>query len=66
VRTKAFVNLPAKDRSDAMDCLKAFGRTFNPPFTDETAARLVISEDIYDLDGQEILCMDPAHLQPYA
>jgi uncharacterized protein len=42
-----FVNLPVKD----LDLSKAFfaklGYTFNPQFTDDTAACMVISENIY-------------------
>jgi uncharacterized protein len=45
--TKIFVNLPVKDLSKSMAFFKALGWTFNPQFTDETAASLVISEDIY-------------------
>jgi predicted lactoylglutathione lyase len=45
--TKIFVNLPVKNINKSMDFFKALGWTFNPQFTDETAASLVISEDIY-------------------
>jgi predicted lactoylglutathione lyase len=45
--TKIFVNLPVKDLNKSMDFFKAVGWTFNPQFTDETAACLVISDDIY-------------------
>jgi predicted lactoylglutathione lyase len=45
--TKIFVNLPVKDLNKSMDFFKALGWTFNPQFTDETAACLVISDDIY-------------------
>ena len=45
--TKIFVNLPVKDLNKSMAFFKALGWTFNPQFTDETAASLVISEDIY-------------------
>lgn len=44
---KIFVNLPVKDLNRSMDFFKALGWTFNPQFTDETAASLVISDDIY-------------------
>jgi predicted lactoylglutathione lyase len=44
---KIFVNLPVKDLSKSMDFFKALGWSFNMQFTDETAACLVISEDIY-------------------
>jgi predicted lactoylglutathione lyase len=45
--TKIFVNLPVKDLSKSMEFFKKFGFTFNPQFTDETAACMVISDDIY-------------------
>lgn len=45
--TKIFVNLPVKDLNQSMHFFKAIGWTFNPQFTDETAACLVISPDIY-------------------
>jgi predicted lactoylglutathione lyase len=45
--TKIFVNLPVKDLKKSMDFFKALGWTFNPQFTDETAACLVITDDIY-------------------
>ncbi|MFC5069729.1 VOC family protein [Flaviflagellibacter deserti] len=44
---KIFVNLPVKDLSKSMDFFKALGWSFNLQFTDETAACLVISDDIY-------------------
>ncbi|MEX2167858.1 MAG: VOC family protein [Pirellulales bacterium] len=45
--TKIFVNLPVKDLKKSMDFFAALGYIFNPQFTDETAACMVISEDIY-------------------
>ena len=45
--TKIFVNLPVKDLSKSMAFFKTLGWTFNPQFTDETAASLVISDTIY-------------------
>lgn len=45
--TKIFVNLPVKDLERSMTFFKALGYTFNPQFTDDTAACMVISEDIY-------------------
>lgn len=47
MNTKIFVNLPVKDLNRSMNFFKSMGYTFNPQFTDETAACLVISEDIY-------------------
>ena len=45
--TKIFVNLPVKDLEASMTFFKTLGYTFNPQFTDETAACMVISDDIY-------------------
>jgi uncharacterized protein len=45
--TKIFVNLPVKDLNKSMEFFKKLGFTFNPQFTDETAACMVISDDIY-------------------
>lgn len=39
-----FVNLPVKDLTRSMDFFKKLGFTFNPQFTDEKAACMVISE----------------------
>ena len=47
--TKIFVNLPVKDLKRSMDFFTALGFTFNPQFTDETAACMVISEEIYTM-----------------
>jgi len=45
--TKIFVNLPVKDLDKSMAFFKNLGWTFNPQFTDETAASMVISDDIF-------------------
>lgn len=45
--TKIFVNLPVKDLDRSKEFFGKLGYTFNPQFTDETAASMVISEDIY-------------------
>lgn len=42
-----FVNLPVKDLKKSMDFYTKLGFTNNPQFTDETAACMVISENIY-------------------
>ena len=42
-----FVNLPVSDLSKSMDFFRVLGFDFNPQFTDDTAACMVISEDIY-------------------
>ena len=45
--TKIFVNLPVKDLNQSIDFFTKIGFTINPQFTDETAACVVITEDIY-------------------
>ncbi len=45
--TKIFVNLPIKDLDKSKEFFTKLGYTFNPQFTDDKAACLVISEDIY-------------------
>ena len=45
--TKIFVNLPVKDLDKTKAFFAALGYTFNPQFTNENAASMVISEDIY-------------------
>ena len=45
--TKIFVNLPVKDLPRSMKFFAALGYKHNPQFTDDTAACIVISEDIY-------------------
>jgi uncharacterized protein len=45
--TKIFVNLPVKDLKRSMDFYAKVGFKNNPQFTDETAACMVVSEDIY-------------------
>lgn len=42
-----FVNLPVKDLDKSMAFFKALGFSFNPQFTDETAACMVISDTIF-------------------
>lgn len=44
---KIFVNLPVRDLDRSIAFFKALGFVFNPQFTDETAACMVISGDIY-------------------
>jgi predicted lactoylglutathione lyase len=44
---KIFVNLPVSDLKKTMDFFGKLGFSFNPVFTDENAACLVISDDIY-------------------
>ena len=45
--TKMFVNLPVKDLKISMDFFTNLGFSFNPAFTDETAASMVVSEENY-------------------
>lgn len=45
--TKIFVNLPVKDLNASKAFFGKLGYTFNPQFTDETAACMVISDDIF-------------------
>ena len=45
--TKIFVNLPVKDLNKSKKFFTKIGFTINPQFTDETAACVVIAEDIY-------------------
>jgi uncharacterized protein len=44
---KIFVNLPVKDLERSMSFFKKLGFQFNPQFTDDTAACMVIADDIY-------------------
>lgn len=45
--SKIFVNLPVEDLDKSIAFFKAIGFSFNPQFTDKTAACMVMSEDIY-------------------
>ncbi len=47
MNTKIFVNLPVKDLDRSVGFFTKLGYKFNPQFTDETAACMIISEDIY-------------------
>jgi uncharacterized protein len=42
-----FVNLPVKDLPKSMAFFRALGYDFNPHYTDEAGASMVVSEDIY-------------------
>lgn len=44
---KVFINLPVKDLKKSMDFFTGLGYSFNPRFTDEKAACMVISDNIY-------------------
>jgi predicted lactoylglutathione lyase len=45
--TKIFVNLPVRNLDKTKEFFSKLGYTFNAQFTDDKAASLVISEDIY-------------------
>lgn len=45
--TKIFVNLPVKNLDKSMEFFGKLGFKFNPQFTDENAAYLIVSEDIF-------------------
>ena len=45
--TKIFINLPVADLPESKSFYSAIGFTINPQFTDETAACMVLSEEIY-------------------
>jgi hypothetical protein len=44
---KIFINLPVADLQKAMDFYTAIGFTNNPQFTDNTAACMLLTEEIY-------------------
>ena len=46
---KVFINLPVRDLKKSMDFFAQLGFTFNPQFTDDNAACMVISEEIYSM-----------------
>jgi uncharacterized protein len=45
--TQIFVNLPVKDLDRSIDFFKHLGYDFDPKFTDQNAACIIISEHIY-------------------
>ena len=45
--TKIFVNLPVKNLKKSMEFFGRLGFAFNPQFTDETAACMIVAEDIF-------------------
>ncbi|KGO89480.1 VOC family protein [Flavobacterium suncheonense] len=47
MKSQIFINLPVKDLQKAMAFYTAIGFTNNPGFTDETAACMVFSEEIF-------------------
>jgi uncharacterized protein len=47
--TKIFINLPVKDLSKSKQFFTKLGFTFNPQYTDEKAACLVIGENLFSM-----------------
>ncbi len=47
MRTQIFINLPVADLTRSLAFFKALGYSHNPQFTDDTAACIVISEEIH-------------------
>lgn len=47
MRTRIFINLPVADLPRSLAFFKALGYAHNPQFTDDTAACIVISEEIH-------------------
>ena len=45
--TKIFVNLPVKDLKRTIEFFTKLGYKFNPQFTDDNAASMIISDDIF-------------------
>jgi len=47
MKRQIFVNLPVNDLNRSMEFFKQLGFGFNAQFTDETAACMVVSDDIF-------------------
>ena len=45
--TQIFVNLPVRDLKRSMSFFSGLGFTFNPRFTDDKAACMIVGENIY-------------------
>lgn len=45
--TQIFVNLPCKDLPRSKAFFESLGYSFNPDFTDENAASMIVADDIY-------------------
>lgn len=45
--TKVFINLPVKDLNKSKDFFKGMGYSFNPQFSDENAACMIVSDSIF-------------------
>ena len=44
---KIFVNLPVRNLNKSMEFFTKLGFTFNPQFTDDTAACMIVTDDIF-------------------
>jgi predicted lactoylglutathione lyase len=51
---QTFVNLPVRDLAKATEFFSTIGFSFDPVFTDETATRMIISDD-----SSVMLCAEP-------
>jgi predicted lactoylglutathione lyase len=49
METKIFVNLPVKNLNKSIEFFTKLGYTFNQQFTDETATRMIVTDDIFVL-----------------
>jgi hypothetical protein len=47
METKIFVNLPVKNLNKSIEFFTKLGYTFNQQFTDETATRMIVTDDIF-------------------
>ncbi|MDE2618064.1 MAG: glyoxalase/bleomycin resistance/extradiol dioxygenase family protein, partial [Burkholderiales bacterium] len=56
-----YINLPVRDLPRSKAFFSALGYSFNPQFTDEKAACMVISEDIYVMLLTEPFCQTFTH-----
>ncbi len=45
--TRLFVNLPVQDLNRSMEFFRALGCSFDPRYSDQTAACMILSEDAY-------------------
>lgn len=45
--TKIFLNLVVKNLNKSVEFFTKLGFKFNPQFTDETATRMIVGEDIF-------------------
>lgn len=57
--TKVFINLPVQDLDKSMAFFSGLGFDFNPQFTDENAASMVVSETIF------VMLLKKSYFQTY-